>query len=346
MDDLGWRSLCARFPQVPANFRIEHVRQRAQPGRPLRGGNRPVIALAFSPDAASLAACGGGAIPGAVDIRIFEIASRELRKTCHYHCMGVFNLTFDPRSGLLASASHDYSVVLWDLGRDDAIFLVGGLDAGISRNAAGFVGTRVIVADGMTFSGERASLTSFDMATGDIRTLFQLDGDLGVSSLVVLPEEELLIAAIDNQHFPGCPEIRCLTIDGTERARCQLATNLYDLAAVDARTLVVTGSVDDGQTEILIVDAESGQTKARRNLGPEIGAYVASSPARDRIAVAYDHSVQICGLQSLQPERQLPLADERACSVAWSPDGAWIAVGTHERTVRLFEAATGREHLV
>jgi hypothetical protein len=67
--------------------------------------------------------------------------------------MGVFDLTFDPGTGLLASASHDYSVVLWDLERNDAIALVADPDAGISRSAARFIGGSVIVADGMTFTG-------------------------------------------------------------------------------------------------------------------------------------------------------------------------------------------------
>jgi hypothetical protein len=325
MDDLAWRRLGARFRRVPANFRIERVQQRAEPGRPLQGGVRPIIALAFSPDSSSIVASGGGAIPGAADICVFGVAPRELCKICHYHCMGVFNLAFDPTTALLASASHDYSVVLWEIERDDAIFLVGGPDAGVSRTAARFVGTWVIVADGMTFAGARAALTMFDLATGEVRTLFELDGDLGISHLVVLPQDELLIAVIDEQRRPGCPEIRCLTIDGTERARYRLEMYLYDLAAVDARTLAATGSFDDGPSEVVVLDAASGHPKARRALGREIGGSVASSPSRDRVAVAYHEGVEVCSLDTLEPELQLRLSDEHACSVAWSPDALYHA---------------------
>jgi WD40 repeat protein len=345
MDDLSWQKLCTQFPQVPADFRVERMQQQAKPGRPLQGGNRPVISLAFSPDATMLAASGGGLIPGPADIRVFNVASRELRKVCHYHCMGVFNLTFDPSTALLASTSHDYSVVLWELDRNDAIFLVGGPDCGISRTAAEFVGSQVVVADGMTFADSRAALATFDLATGKIQTLFELDGDLGISKLVVLPEHELLVAAIDSQRSTGCLEMRCVTIDGTERARYPLEMSLYDLAAADSGTLVSTGTFDGETTEILAFEAVSGRLKARRPLGPQIGAYVATSPARDHFAVAYDRGVEVCSLMSLRPELRLKLGDERPCSVTWSPDGAWIAVGTHERTVRLFDAANGVEHL-
>lgn len=346
MDDFIWQKFSTQFPQVPADFCIERLQQRAIPGRPLHGGNRPVISLAFSPDATKLAASGGGLIPGPVDIRIFDVGSRELYKVCHFHCMGIFNLAFDPSTALLASTSHDYSVVLWELDRDDAIFLAGGPDCGISRMAAAFIGTRVIVADGMTFADNRAALTTFSLETGDIQTLFVLDGDLGISKLVVLPGQELLVAAIESQRSTGCPEIRCVTIDGTIRARYPLEMTLYDLVAANPGTLVSTGAFDDGETtEIFAFDAMSGHPKARRQLGSQFAAYVTVSPSRDHVALAYDHSVEVCDLTSLQPELRFHLGDERACSVTWSPDGARIAVGTHERTVRLFNAESGMEHL-
>jgi WD40 repeat protein len=279
-----------------------------------------------------------------VDIRVFDIASRELRNVLHYHCMGVFDLSFDPDTGLLASASHDYSVVLWDLERNDAIALVADPDAGISRSAARFVGGSVIVADGMTFAGERAALTAFDLATGDARTLFKLDGDLGISKLMVLPERELLIAVIDEQRSGGGCEIRCVAIDGTEQARYPLEIELYDIAIAGSGTLLAAGSSGNGNTEVFVLDAESGQTLAKRMLGSEIGAYVANAPAGGRVAVAYDRRVEVCS-ETLHPRLQFLLGDEHACSVAWSPDGAWIAVGTREQTVRLFRAAPGAEHL-
>lgn len=345
MDDLRWGELTTRFRYVPRNLRMESVRQRAEPGKPLQSGDRPVIALAFSADSTSIAASGGGLIPGRAEVRVFDIASRELRNVLHYHCMGVFDLAFDPDTGLLASASHDYSVVLWDLGRGDAIMLVGSPDAYVSRSAVKFVGSRVIVADGMTFVDKRAGLTTFDLATGDVRRLLELDGNLGISRLAVLPEPELLIAEIEDQRSTGSCEIRCVTIDGTEQARYPLGRGLYDMAVAGVNAIVAAGQSDDGDTEVFVFDAASGRILARRVLGSEIGAEVASAPPGGRIAVAYDRGVEVCNIETLQPELRFELGDEKACSVAWSPDGAWIAVGTLEETVRLFHAATGAEHL-
>jgi hypothetical protein len=210
-----------------------------------------------------------------------------------------------------------------------------------------FSGTRVIVADGMTFAGKCAALTTFDLSTGLVQTLFEVEGDLGISSLLILPEDELLIVAIDDMRFPKHPEIRCLTIEGTERARYRPNIFLYDLAAWDNQSIVMTGASDyGGRSEVFVLEAASGQAKARRVLGPEIGACVVGSPILDRLAIAYGCNVELCKPESLEPELRIRLMDEHVCSVAWSPDGSWIAVGTNERTVRLFDAATGREYLV
>lgn len=344
MDDLQWRELTARFPYVPRNFDMESVRQRAERGKPLQSGDRPVIALAFSADSASIAASGGGLIPGAVDIRVFDIASRELRNVLHYHCMGVFDLAFHQETGLLASASHDYSVVLWELGRGDAIMLMGSPDAYISRSAVSFAGSKVIVADGMTFVDRRAGLTTFDLATGEVRRLFELDGNLGISRLAVLPEPEWLVAEIADQRSTEASEIRCVTVDGIEQARYPLETGLYDMAA-GSNAIVAAGRSNVGETEIFVLDVASGRILASRVLGSEIGARIASAPAGGRVAVAYDRGVEVCDAETLQVELRCELGDEKACSVAWSPDGAWIGVGTLEKTVRLFRVASGTEHL-
>ena len=344
MDDIRWHKLTSRFPLVPADFKIERVQQRAEQGTPLHGGNRPVLTLAFSPDASRIVASGGGLIPGPPEIRVFDVASRELIKVCHYHRMGVFNVAFDPDTGLLASASHDYSVVLWDLERDEAVLLIGGPDAGISRNAAKFLGGRVFVADGITFDDERAALTMFDLASGDVQKLFEVEQDLGISFLDVSPQHGALIAVIDDQYAPGVPEIRCLAADGSQRARYDLEMILYDIAIADANTLVAIGSEDDTDNEVVILDATTGRIQARQTLGSDIRA-VSVSPSGDRVALACGDKVSIRRRDGLAAEMELQLGGQEALSVAWSPDGAWIAAGTAACTVRLFDVATGTEHL-
>jgi len=346
MDGSVWDELGEKFPRVPADFRVDSVRRPALKGKPIRAHERPVIALAFGPDSKRIAVSGGGLIPGAVDIRVFDVQSRELRTICQGHVMGVFKLAFDPRTGVLASASHDYSVILWELEEEDAIYLVGGPDAGVSRSGVGFIGTEIVIADGMTFSGEHASLTAIDLETGESRALLELDGDLGIGRMSILPSERLLALSIEEMRSGGAPEIRVLAADGAERTSFELARQIYDLAAVDEALLIATGQIgDDLDTEVFALDAQSGARKAARTLGNDIGASVAVAPNRSEVAVAYDRSVEICAVDSLSVDRRLDLGDEKACSVAWSPDGEWIAVGTLQKALRIFDAKTGLEHL-
>jgi WD40 repeat protein len=342
MDDVGWKRLTALFPGVPAQFRMELVAERATAGKPISTLQRPVIALAFSPDSRTIAATGGGMIPGPATISVFDVESRMRTRICHAHVMGVFELAFDPRTGLLVSASHDYSVILWELERHESIFLVGGPDAGISRKCVAFVDTRVVIGDGMTFDGEQAQLHAIDLATGERSTLFELDGDRGVAHLARAPDG--LVVVVQEMRSSSAPELRVVAPDGTPVSATPLPSSIYDLAAVDARCVILAGRDVHGNTEVFAVDGRSGVRTASRVLGDEIGAYVAVSPSGDRVAIGYADRVELCDATTLAARAQLPVGSA-VSSVAWSPDGRWIAAGTVARTLHLFDAATGREHL-
>jgi WD40 repeat protein len=123
------------------------------------------------------------------------------------------------------------------------------------------------------------------------------------------------------------------------------ADQVYGLAAAGNGVLLATGSNEDHQTEVFTIDAHTGRRKTSRTLGPEIGASVAALPRRDDAAVAHNRTVDLCALDSLEPRLHIDLGDDKACCIDWSPDGKWITVGTVQRTLRIFEASTGREHL-
>ena len=342
MDDVGWKRLTALSPGVPAKFQMEVVVERASAGKPITALQRPVIALAFSPDSRTIAATGGGMIPGPAAISVFDVESRTRTRICHAHVMGVFDLAFDPRTGLLGSASHDYSVILWELERRKSTFLVGGPDAGISRKCLAFVDTRVVIGDGMTFDGEQAQLHTIDLATGECSILFSLDGDRGVAHVARVPDG--LIVVVQEMRSSAAAELRVVAPDGTPVSATPLPSSIYDLATVDARRVILAGRDVDGNTEVFAVDARSGVRKTSRVLGDAIGAYVAVSPSGDRIAVGHADRIEVCDAATLAVRAQLSV-DAKVSSVAWSPDGRWIAAGTIAKTLHLFDAATGREHL-
>jgi hypothetical protein len=55
VEDSAWKQLIARFPEVPAKFRMEVVATRAPAAKPLVAHERPVTALAFSHDSRAIA---------------------------------------------------------------------------------------------------------------------------------------------------------------------------------------------------------------------------------------------------------------------------------------------------
>jgi len=246
----------------------------------------------------------------------------------HAHSMGVFALAFDPRTGLLASASHDYSVILWDFERRDAVFVLGGPDARVSRRALAFAGTQLLVADGMTWRDVRATLTAIDLESGEAQILMRLDKDLGIGAMAV--SDEIAVAIYDPRGGFG-HGIRLLHPDGRERLRIEPQLSVQEMSLLP-NLLVATVATEGGGTELVVFDRARGARRASRVLGEVLGACV--SAQGDELVVAYGNAVEVCEVATLAPRRRIELGSEEACSVAWSH--GCIAVGTAQKTLRLF----------
>lgn len=83
------------------------------PHRLLEGHAGLVSAIAFSPDATTVAtadACGDS-----IAIHLWNVASAKQSGVLTGHTQGVTSLAFSPDGALLASASNDRSIIIWDL---------------------------------------------------------------------------------------------------------------------------------------------------------------------------------------------------------------------------------------
>jgi WD40 repeat protein len=86
------------------------------------------FAVAFSPDGARLAV---GTWSGAIEVWYLSSGARE--RILRVHTRLVAGLTWSAETGLLASASRDGTVRLWDVGRGQALATLASHAAGASR---------------------------------------------------------------------------------------------------------------------------------------------------------------------------------------------------------------------
>ena len=335
-----WSELIRRYRMVPKGFEVI-----GDPSvSPLSYGERPAIALAFSEDSRRIAVSGGGNLPGPVSVQVFDVESGERIACCRFHRMGVHDIAFSP-TGLLASASHDYSVVLWNLEQKDAVFVIGGEHAGISRSRVACHGNHLFVGDGMTWRDARAALHRFDLGSGEHRQLLELPEGAGIAELHLNPSGDGLHAVIfEDMRMPLPPyEIRELDPEGAERGSWRFDHELYDLVPTTDGRFAVTGNhVELDDTRLWILGPEGPAEE--RSLGSEIGAPLARSPDGQQVAIGYATEVLVCSGSDGAIDFQVPLGPERITEVAWSPDGRWIAAGTLDGSVRIIDVDARREH--
>src|SRR5262245_55562922 len=77
--------------------------------RKLKGHEGSVLGVSFSPDGKTLASCGRDKT-----IKIWVVASGELKTTLIEHTGDVYDVLFSPKGDLLASGGKDKIIRLWD----------------------------------------------------------------------------------------------------------------------------------------------------------------------------------------------------------------------------------------
>jgi hypothetical protein len=351
-----WEDLARHFPRRPPKWRIRPggADEAAATGeRHPRGGKHgtPILSCAFSPDDSLIATAGGGRLPGAdTAIRCWDAQSRREVLVCEGHDGGIFCIDFDPRTGLLASASRDCSVILWNLARRDAV--VPCAADGIVKGHVAFAAAAPLLAIGETEAtrGRHSSAYVLDLGTGREALRHRLPQRDAVNALAISPEGRLLALASQDLHYGGNSMLRVCNLAGGQEVFARkfeagrVETTFTQMRFFAGGTRLAATAMELGEAceaAAFVLDAATGAVLARRPLGG-IGGTLATSPDEAILACAGGKAqvelLRLPGLRAIETFqlKRMPRG-ARVSSVAFSFAGKLLAAGTSTGELAIFE---------
>lgn len=286
-----WKRLCQKFRFAPVQWKVAEGDETDGPYR----HSTSILGLSFSPDDTILAMAGGGCIPG-VDgsIRLIDVDTRKNVQTLHAHVCGVHDVSFDPQSGVLASASFDYAVHLWDRKKKDVIFLRG--EDYKTKGYCRFTreGSLLAIGEYAYYEGPH-SFYIYDIQAQNNVFEFALPNGMGVTSMALSSDSKYMaVSACDlNQTIPSRLYVVDLGLFEIVQEHAFEETGFYNIAFVEGQYRLVAGIgggiLPETGASLIEIDLRSGEIVRKETLGG-IGVTIASRPHSREIAVGFDNS--------------------------------------------------------
>jgi WD40 repeat protein len=330
-----WKLLCNAFPYIPKPWEItvgDETEEAYQHGTSILG-------LSFSPDDSLLALAGGGCIPH-VDgsIRLIDVATRKNVRTLRAHVCGVHDVSFDLQSGLLATASYDYAVHLWNLDAGDVIALLGSDDKTKGYSKFTREGSLLAIGEYAYYDGPH-SIHLYDLKSQKKVFEYALPDEMGVGAMALSADSKYLAVVACDRDETTKPRLLVVQLGPftvqVVKEHVFEGFQFFDLAFVGGNDRLVGGICDDSsgdfESGLIEIDVSSGEIGWSEQLGG-IGVEIACHPDGSEIAVGYEGSLirfyDPNGWQLLREHRFKADEEEgNICSLAYSNRGDLLAYG-------------------
>lgn len=258
-----------------------------------------------------------------------------LKRQCHQdlrtfrgHTDMIHTLALSPDGSTLATGSLDRSVRLWNTSDGRTLRTLSDLPDVVHRVAFSPEGARLAVAFGV---GE---LRIYRVADGELLSQLPRQGDR-IFGLAWHPRKPWLALGAGT----------AVVVWDLDRGSPQRQFHLPEWRAggvafspVAGRNLLVAANRDGGMR---LWDLETGKELLNHNLGGVSDA-VAFAPDGKRFALLHDNYVQLNSLIGRQERALQSPEGHRLSGVAFSPDGRRVAAASYDRTVHLWDAASGK----
>ncbi len=312
----------------------------------LSGFKTWVTSVAFTPDSKTLAASSGDPLHDTGEIRLWDVASRKERPGLAGFKGAVMTISISPDGKTLAGGSLQGQLKLWSLDDGTETVVLQGQDPEKETGHKGYITCTATSPDGKTLATGSVDKTVklWDLATGKVRATLP-EQRSAVMCLAFSPDGNTLATGSGGTWDSPQPGELKVWSAATGELRVALGQPSLPITAVafsrDGKILAAAGgNQPKRQGEVQLWEMPSGIVLTRLNMQVAVSG-VAFAPDGNTLAIADGLMVKFWDLRAGQGGSTIRAHRGQISSMSFSPDGRTLATAGYDKTVKLWQVATG-----